>query len=674
MQGLNAEYRIKILFLQINCSEKTILITIPMTLRSVLASIILLLFATILYGQPEISTKVSSKKIALDEILSVTYSCKDRDNRIEYRIPDYDDFVQVGMSQSMESNGTQSITVLLKPTRTGTFSIPGIGVVIAPGKVYYSKSVTVEVIPATGKSKSVQPNTSTPQYAHPLNQFDQHFKRMDDQMRLLELYAQLHQIEFYLQLGNLSDAEVRKLKKYHREVTQAIRELEQELNDPSRFFPPEMQQQHLPGAENNFFIRAVPSKRKAYVNEPIEIEYRIYFTTPFSNGEIKKWPQLSDFVTHDYPLNSSPKPRLAEYQGKSYSCVTVKKCVAYPTKPGILKIDPLAISAFTDRFGRIIAESPVENIEVIPLPPHNNTHFTGAVGKFAVRTSLSPTSITTSDIAKFTLTVGGQGNFDLFTAPKLPDLGESIVMTSPQTLTKRDSNNVIQGSKSFVYEFSVSDPGDFEIPAIPFTYFDPESKQYVTLYTEPIRFTVEQGDVSSPWVNSSDTASIPLLARAENYGEIPRSLNGSGIWVPLALLAALVAVPIFSRGKQMVEEQKQQRIATADYIAKQRLHKAKQLMGLQDSALFYEEISKSIWLFLSERLNIAASDLTKAQLDEKMKQVGIESMLRDEVQWLIRETEMALYARTETDLSQKKLVLERAEKLLIALEKQFKVA
>ena len=56
-----------------------------------------------------------------------------------------------------------------------------------------------------------------------------------------------------------------------------------------------------------------------------------------------------------------------------------------------------------------------------------------------------------------------------------------------------DGAMIVEGSKIYEYPFIPRSHGDFEIPAIRYSYYDINAGRYVTLTTRPVRFHVEKG-------------------------------------------------------------------------------------------------------------------------------------------------------------------------------------
>jgi hypothetical protein len=87
----------------------------------------------------------------------------------------------------------------------------------------------------------------------------------------------------------------------------------------------------------------------------------------------------------------------------------------------------------------------------------------------------------------------------------------------------------------------------------------------------------------------------------------------------------------------------------ANKVAAKRLEAAKKHLQIQDQKLFYNEISKAIYGYLSDKLNIQQSELNKENIIEslKSKQVAIETI--NKIFITIDDCEMALFASVSSN-------------------------
>src|SRR5690606_11818194 len=99
---------------------------------------------------------------------------------------------------------------------------------------------------------------------------------------------------------------------------------------------------------------------------------------------------------------------------------------------------------------------------------------------------IDKTELTTDDVANLTLTITGSGNLKLIEAPalRLPNGMDGYDPHIMDTITGRTTT--ISGSKIITYPVAVQTPGDYEIPSVSFSYYDPAKNAYTTLQTEPV--------------------------------------------------------------------------------------------------------------------------------------------------------------------------------------------
>ena len=95
-------------------------------------------------------------------------------------------------------------------------------------------------------------------------------------------------------------------------------------------------------ADNNLYLVADVSKTNPYINEPITVVYKLYFSY---NIGISNWRELSKPKYNDFwSQNIDIKQLVAEegmFKGERFRYVVLRKTVLYPQKSGKLEIEPL---------------------------------------------------------------------------------------------------------------------------------------------------------------------------------------------------------------------------------------------------------------------------------------------------------------------------------------------
>ena len=79
-------------------------------------------------------------------------------------------------------------------------------------------------------------------------------------------------------------------------------------------------------------------------------------------------------------------------------------------------------------------------------------------------------------------------------------------------------------------------------------------------------------------------------------------------------------------------------------IAAKRLKTARTYLDQKDLKLFYEEIFKALYGYLSDKLSIPVADLTKENIEEQLKRHQVTEDIIKQLYAVIQECEMARFA------------------------------
>ena len=141
----------------------------------------------------------------------------------------------------------------------------------------------------------------------------------------------------------------------------------------------------------------------------------------------------------------------------------------------------------------IVGEVSVDATEVTPVPQAGRpADYRGAVGRYRIVTRATPTAVDAGDPITLNIGIAGSGPMELVQAPPLFEL---------PALTK-DFHVADESLAGFVHEdtkvFSTTirprQAEITEIPAIPFSFFDPETETFQTVLSEPISITVNESE------------------------------------------------------------------------------------------------------------------------------------------------------------------------------------
>ena len=449
---------------------------------------------------------------------------------------------------------------------------------------------------------------------------------------------------------------------------------------PSGSSQPSQQTQRTPGAPTPYsdpmtqtadksvsgkdlFVRIEMSKPRVYEQQAVVCTIKLYTKYQVSQFIPTIQPSFDGFLIEEIPMQPSLN-KVETLNGEQYMVAILKKCILYPQQSGQLTISSgnydvsvVQFDTFKSIFGTI--SKPVEKnlkvtsnkatINILPLPEPKPASFTGAVGRFNVTTDIKPaTGLKTYSAATYRYIISGTGNIKYIKAPevKFPD---QFDVYDPKTDAQvNDGSGDMSGKVIMDYTFIPQYAGEFDIPAGEFSYFDPEAGKYVTVSVPGRHLSVAKGEgqPSNHYrMKNMDIRPIKSgdLALKQSHGYIVDSW-AYWLWFLLPLLA-LVALLLYYR-KQLKEraDVRRMRSKRASKVAQRRLKAARGFASRGDRSGFYAEMLNALWGYMSDKLSIPVSALSKDNINAELEQYGIDEKLRQESMDLIDKCEFAQYA------------------------------
>lgn len=426
----------------------------------------------------------------------------------------------------------------------------------------------------------------------------------------------------------------------------------------------------------NIFMKTIVSKTKVKEQECILLQYKIYWAgldlAQFTNNT--KIPEFKGFLKQDLEQGEI-QTNMEHLNGRNYTTAVIYQTLLYPQKAGDIQIEPASFEAvlrvqnraqvrsiFDDFFGSYTnvtktLNAPGTTIHVSALPSGKPAGFSGGVGQFDIRSSITGTDLTTNDAVTIKLDIQGTGNMKLVKTPAV-DWPEGFEVYDPKVNNNfKNTTSGVSGTKSIEYLAIARAAGDYTIPAIEFSYFDTQSGEYKTLRTQEYTLHVARGAgessqaVVSNYVDKEDIKQLGSDIRYIHTTALPAVkkplLSGfRGLWwllylVPLALAAVLFV--IFRKRIRENADETRVRYKKAGKVAQKRLKTAKKLLAANDPH-FYEEIERAAWTYLSDRLSIPTAELNKENIADILRSKGAAEELVKEVHNVLSTAEFARYA------------------------------
>ena len=416
------------------------------------------------------------------------------------------------------------------------------------------------------------------------------------------------------------------------------------------------------------------SKSNPYLNEPISVEFKLLFNPKINVtnlGEIDN-PEFKNFWSQNIKI-----PRLeiksTSYKGQRYNYVTWKKALLFPQKAGDLELLPLTLDVTIDVptnrrdfFGNTIytqtskkVASRKRIIKVKNFPENGKPEsFNGAVGNFDISLNSSKSQLKATESFQLEFKVNGNGNLKLFSLPEII-VPSSLEKYAPEFKEKINTSlSGMNGEISNVYTIVPQYQGKYPIPPVEFSFFNPKTEQYVTLYSNesivdvldgPTRLSESNVQASNPVSNSiTSTDQFNFIKLSSDFIQIDRKniIDSKKILFTLFLIPIIIlvlSIIYFNlRNKKVSENILKSR--DADLLARQYLNNAKIDMNNKDS--FYASLENALFNFIKSKYLIEREDFSKDRLKNILEKDKISDNIIEDLIDIINSCELARYTPT----------------------------
>jgi hypothetical protein len=413
-------------------------------------------------------------------------------------------------------------------------------------------------------------------------------------------------------------------------------------------------------------IEVTLPKKEFYLGELVPIEIKAYIPDDVQ-ASISDLPQ---FTSDGFTLNSlSTKPEQSPQviNGRPYtvltwhSALTGVKTGEYPVSlqmPLTVVVlrqmpQPNADDFFNNFFRNAFAamgtrkdvtlKSDAETVKVLPLPEADRpADFSGAVGQFEIEASAVPTKVDTGDPITLSLKISGTGNFDRVSSDMLA--GDAHWKTySPKSHFDPADSVGYEGVKTFEQPIIPNDAGASSIPSVSFSFFDPETQQYVTRMTAPVAVTVSgtsitpassagvaAAPVSQPQPSTSPPSTLDLRANQVEPGAFvstlrPIYLNPWFIAGQSLPLLALLGGLAFIRGQERASHPQRVRATAVQQAIREQIEAMDKAMRNHQTDAFFIHARNALQQRLGQQWNLKPETITVADVEARLGD-GIETV------------------------------------------------
>lgn len=423
----------------------------------------------------------------------------------------------------------------------------------------------------------------------------------------------------------------------------------------------------------NIFMKVSVDKRSCYVGQPVTATFKLYSRLN-SKSDIIKNPGFYGFAMQEMIGLADNVTNTEMVNGKKFQVHTIRKVQLYPSQPGTYTIDPMEVqnkvefstSAVYKKTEQEIVEGviPTEDelfskpgfkfcensmrteavdVKVKALPDTNRpAAFNGATGRFSITASLEREELASNEEGDLLVTVQGRGNFIQLAAPSItwPAGIEAFTPEVKDSLSRELSP--LEGKRVFRFRFVSTKKGEYIIPGVSLSFFDPDSNRYRTVTTKPVTVNV--------------TSAVARTIRPERVNGAERKKIPVVWWLGIASAIAVITAFMLIRKKRIGKKEPvvaEEKPLPAEPGVNELLKPAMILLQADEHA-FYSALRKAIWDFSMQRFGLSGSSMNKRSLQQQLQNRGVASADQQSLLKILDTCEEGLFtgAASATDRAQ----------------------
>lgn len=403
-------------------------------------------------------------------------------------------------------------------------------------------------------------------------------------------------------------------------------------------------------------------KRDLYVGELVPVDLKVFLRRGMNIEEISL-PKLSGEAFTMDRLGDKPERAVSNIRGIPYDIFTWHttiaavqsgehplgaqiECTLLVSEPSRrpsfggqgLFDDPFFDSFFGNvRRKRVTLRTEDALVKVLSLPTDGRPNdFSGAIGRFELTAFASPKEIVAGDPLTFKMEVTGSGNFDRVAAPTLGNaLGFKTY--SPSSRFEAARKDGYTGAKIFEQQIVPKSAEVKQTPEAHLSYFDPETRKYVTLSTPPIPLQVTASSgvpapAPSSAVVTAAPASLPsstptstgMAELVANKNDLEDEVAG---WRPVPfkpwfwglmatpVVALIVAWRVGCHRERLISDPVYARNLSADRAIREHIAAMDAAIRSGDAKAFFLAARQTLQERLGEKLGIRPETITLAEME-----------------------------------------------------------
>lgn len=580
----------------------------------------------------EVHAIVDRNQVGPGDVINLTVSVNSENSTQvdEPRLPNLSGFDLINTNSGVETRSTfvngkfmtsqsRNFNYMLAVTGKGVLTIPEIDVVV-DGKTYKTQPIKISATGAPRGGTQARRGQQQGQ-GQGQGQGQDPFEEMD---QMEELFNQM---------------------------------LQRRLAPNAQGVPGGVPNQNQPGInpDEAFFVLAQTDKTKAYVGEQVTANFYLYTRGQIRDIDTLKYPDLHGFWKEEIEMATRLNFEQAIVNGIPYQRALLVSYALFPIHAGKSTVDSykakctvLTPSAFGFGHPYVFtkASKPI-TIDVIDVPTQGRpADFSGAVGNFHVSAQFEPPTGTVNQPVTLRIHIEGRGNAKLIDLPKL-DLPPTFELYDQKNTSKflKDGTSF----KDFEVLIIPHQPGVFNIPPVSIGVFDPKTKKFTSVASQPLNLSVTgsattpapapqlpQAAGESKAAGAGEPALPPLTTDLESGTLSAATMNVITVIVYLAILA-------FLAWTAWVSLRRKPKKVSLGLVLNRRMEKIRILKSASDWRKVGVEMTNTIYYILGQISEQGGANQELSRLLE-LTPPSLRNELSAGIQQLVTQTEALSFA------------------------------
>lgn len=422
------------------------------------------------------------------------------------------------------------------------------------------------------------------------------------------------------------------------------------LPDPNAFdqpsHPPEFAIEEALDPTAFVVTRVTPAR--VVLGEAVRVDILAYGARGDFHSEPSTEPSREGFLAYD--VNENPRTFRLPIGDSLFTAKRVNALILFPIQTGTLKIGASRFEfkggAYDNRTGNGITRESAPVQVIVTEPPLEGRppgYRLGDVGKYELKASVEPRTVTEGGAVAVTVKLEGTGNVPA----SLPLPGQKGVEWSAPTTSEHleAAEGKVQGYRTFAYVVKLDRPGEIDLGELALSFYDPEKRRYATTRARLGKVTVRP----DPQAKEKQAAAEPSDVLRELLP--PRTSFGAGsvrpsyladrpfFWVALALgPLSVLAVSGAAQGGRRWYERRRQRRDLPEERAGRELERAREARG-RDPVQACGAAERAVVLAIESATGLKARGVLRSELASELTKRGVREELSKQVVELLDQCE-----------------------------------